>query len=347
MSSGIIEYPYSSRLAPHIKSFVDSKRSSGFIYNTEARRLYAFDRWLRAHPGFNTGELTKDIVSAWCVKRPTESFNSRNYRANSVRNLAADMIAMGHAAYVAPVFRWHPCNPPYVPGFDEFALFIRFVDNEYTEALLVTGRGRGQNSRNRLSSERLAIMLPVIFRMYFCTGMRVNEVTHLKVKNVNWNTGRVLIEEARNDKHRFVFIPQELPDLLKRCQEALHGTEMFSEWLFPSTVTPERHIRGATVTKRFRDAWLKCYPDSEDEGKRPGVRDLRNTFVVHRITRWCLEGKDVNALMPYLSRHLGHESIDETYGYFRQIEHPVPAVREFLNRSRLLTGEDFEDLDAG
>ncbi|HIV15662.1 MAG TPA: hypothetical protein IAB18_07120 [Candidatus Avisuccinivibrio pullicola] len=51
--------------------------------------------------------------------------------------------------------------------------------------------------------------------------------------------------------------------------------------------------------------------------------------------------------MPYLSRHLGHESINETYGYFRQIEHLVPAVREFLNRSRLLTREDFENHDAG
>lgn len=344
MNVKIKEYTYSSRLASHIKSFVASKRASGFSYNNEAKFLNAFDRWLREHPGFDTGELTKDIVSVWCVKRPTENFNSRNYRVDPVRALAKFMITMGHDAYVAPTFKRHPREVPYVPSFEEFSKFINFVDNEYTEELLVIKRS--QNKYKQLLSLRLAIILPVMFRMYFCTGMRLNEVTRLKVNNVNWETGKILIKEAKNDKQRYIYITLEFLDLLKRCQNALHDTGLFSEWLFPATRTPYTNIKGPTVSNRFMDAWLKCFPDSNKEARRPTIRELRNAFVVHRITRWCLEGKDVDALMPYLSRHLGHESIDETYGYFRQIEHLVPAVREFLNRNRVFTKEDFENHDA-
>ena len=48
--------------------------------------------------------------------------------------------------------------------------------------------------------------------------------------------------------------------------------------------------------------------------------------MVKRINRWALEGKDTDEMMPYLSRQLGHSTIEETYYYYHQT---IDAIRLF------------------
>lgn len=43
---------------------------------------------------------------------------------------------------------------------------------------------------------------------------------------------------------------------------------------------------------------------------------LRFTFVVNRMNLWAEEGVDLQVMMPYLSRYLGHKSINETFYYY-------------------------------
>lgn len=46
---------------------------------------------------------------------------------------------------------------------------------------------------------------------------------------------------------------------------------------------------------------------------------LRYSFVVKRMNLWMEEGKNLTAMMPYLSKYLGHESVENTYYYYYQI----------------------------
>ena len=34
--------------------------------------------------------------------------------------------------------------------------------------------------------------------------------------------------------------------------------------------------------------------------------DLRHTFATHRLYHWMRDGKDLNAMLPYLSAYMGH-----------------------------------------
>ena len=34
--------------------------------------------------------------------------------------------------------------------------------------------------------------------------------------------------------------------------------------------------------------------------------DFRHTFATHRLYHWMRDGKDLNAMLPYLSAYMGH-----------------------------------------
>ena len=48
-------------------------------------------------------------------------------------------------------------------------------------------------------------------------------------------------------------------------------------------------------------------------GRNPRLYDLRHSFVCHRVLAWYEAGENVDALMPQLSRYLGHKKISDTY----------------------------------
>jgi integrase len=47
---------------------------------------------------------------------------------------------------------------------------------------------------------------------------------------------------------------------------------------------------------------------------------FRHTYVLGILTQWQNEGKDVDNLIPYLSKQLGHKSIRETYLYCTRLD---------------------------
>ena len=147
--------------------------------------------------------------------------------------------------------------------------------------------------------------------------------------------------QTKGDKYRYVFMPPDLVDLVKRMLLKLQELGVFSKWLFPAAQNPDRPMNGATVSLHFRRAWLGCFPNSKAQERKPTIQGLRHGFVVFRITRWALEGKDVNKMMPYLSKHLGHSSISNTYTYFEQIKHLCPAAKVFLERNKIFNKESY------
>ena len=121
----------------------------------------------------------------------------------------------------------------------------------------------------------------------------------------------------------------------------LHDFKIYSIWLFPGrdASTP---ISCAQVNKFFRQSWAEGVQKVTHKTKRPTIHGLRHCFVVHKIAIWASEGRDIHALLPYLSKHLGHSSVADTYHYFHQIEHLVPSVRTFMQTKQPLKRTVYE-----
>lgn len=65
----------------------------------------------------------------------------------------------------------------------------------------------------------------------------------------------------------------------------------------------------------FGIIWKKTFPGWE--GNLPRIYDFRHHFAWATINRWAREGIDVNAMIPYLMRYMGHNCIKHTLYYFR------------------------------
>lgn len=134
--------------------------------------------------------------------------------------------------------------------------------------------------------------------------------------DIDLRNGRIYLkEETKKEKERVVYVAEDLLALVTDTVEANKrclGAE--PSWLFPG-YRPEKHISIHTVDKRFNTAWSGT-PFAESCGKKPAVHSLRHTFVVKRMNLWMEQGIDLNRMLPYLSRFLGHMSFHETYYYY-------------------------------
>ena len=92
-------YAYSGALAAACEGFVQEKRAVGCQYNSEAKRLSEFSRFILA---FDCPEntLTKEIVHAWIARKPTDSDRNQYARFSLISQLAKYMDRLGYPAYV-------------------------------------------------------------------------------------------------------------------------------------------------------------------------------------------------------------------------------------------------------
>ena len=72
----------------------------------------------------------------------------------------------------------------------------------------------------------------------------------------------------------------------------------------------------------FKSIWKVAYPGFSGS-KHPRIYDFRHYFAWTTINGWVREGKDVNAMLPYLMRYMGHNCIKHTLYYFRFVPNGV------------------------
>lgn len=75
----------------------------------------------------------------------------------------------------------------------------------------------------------------VIFRLIYCCGLRISEARTLKQEDVELKNGRVRILEAKGHKNRFVYLADDLAELLQEYMAVMKTVyDCQSDWFFPS-----------------------------------------------------------------------------------------------------------------
>jgi integrase len=65
----------------------------------------------------------------------------------------------------------------------------------------------------------------------------------------------------------------------------------------------------------------------------PRVHDFRHTFAVHCLRRWTLDGKNIQAMLPYLQTYLGHVTQRETAYYLHLTTDVFPHITARLEQA--------------
>ena len=306
-------YPYQSVLSPYIRDLIKEKRSLGFLYDSEAYELYRFDSYWKSHEKQHT-LITYEDIAPWLSSLPGEGRECHARRIQAVRTLTRYMNSLGI-----------PCHVPLEYVKRKRSVIHILSHNEISELFYVIDTHRPFNPKNK-TFLRMSKEYPLIYRMYYCCGMRNNEVCSLRTEDVNLAEGILTIRDGKNHKDRLVYMSEDLCILASRYFVYLKNELGFiPRWFFPGKY-PDQHISKNHIDKKFGEFWEKT-SSSKKCDKKPTPHCLRHTFVVERINRWALEEKDLNVMLDYLSSYLGHRNPEESFYYYHLVDEAFKITR--------------------
>ena len=301
-----------SPFAPFIEGLVATKRACGFSYEPEEAELARFDRFC-SERGIAEARIDRDLAMAWAERRGSEGAVHRAQRISFVRQLALYMVACGIECYVPSHFTPSSRRVVYIPGKDEVRQLLAAADCYAMNAAACRSWVR--------------IGYPVGFRLMYCCGLRISECACLRREDVDLGAGTLTIRQSKGDKDRVVYLADDAAEMCERYWEAvvrLAGT--VPAWFFPG-VDIRNHITASGIRHKFQQFWAQT-DASRLTSRNPTPHSLRHAFVVNRINSWVEEGADIDEMMPYLSRYLGHVGPTETFYYYHQSLDAMAIVRE-------------------
>ena len=315
------DYTFSSSLAPMIKGHITERRTSGFMYNSAADVLKELDTFCVDH-GFCDETVTKEMADAWSIQRDTEGISSRNIRVSILRQLSKYIFSLGKEAYLPPNTQSGEIKISHVFSEQERLEFFAGL-----ESLKPTSKKYG---------EIFLAECKVIFRLYYCCGLRLSEPLELKWVNVDLNQGWIKIIQSKGYKDRIIWLPEDILGMLAEYKVTINNFLPGADYVFPG-VKEGKHINDVTVRSYFLRALANT--SCANIANPPTIKSFRHTFVVDRLNSWMISGENIREKLPYLCKFLGHSSIHESLYYYHQVEEGMKIIREKDKTSKIVIPE--------
>ncbi len=290
---------FHSRLKKFITGFIEQKRALGRVYSREEQRLKDFDSFCVNHyPSEST--LTKTMALKWAEVRENEN-QGRYMRISLIRELAKYMNSLGVDSYVTPSY-FLPRVTRYIPHL--------YTSDELSEIFSVLDR-----LEPCTRSPVRHIVIPTMFRMVYCCGLRPKEGRNILRNDVDLKTGQIVVRDAKCHKDRVIALSADMLELCRLYDKTINTVFLERQYFFPN------HVGNAYSASRQTAIYRQCLKKVKMSfpGNRPRIYDLRHTFATNVLFRWMREDKDMNAYLPYLSAYLGHEHFSETAYYIHLV----------------------------
>lgn len=149
----------------------------------------------------------------------------------------------------------------------------------------------------RLLESATDIKEQAILMTFYATGLRLNELIHLQVKDIDSTKMQIRVRQGKGAKDRNVLLSPALLDELRRYFRCYRPVT----WLFYGE-TPEQPIDDRTVQRMVRRLSGKA-------GLRPPAtaHTLRHSFATHLLEH--------GTQLPYIQELLGHRHLQTTMLY--------------------------------
>ncbi len=276
-----------------------------------------FDRYCNErYPGATV--LTWEIAMGWCQKRETESESSCATRTLVICRLCDFLNQRGLAA-IPKLEISEGKAPKYIPHF--------FSDEELMNLFRACDEIIPYNNTPVRKAHK--IMIPTYFRLLYSTGARTRELLMLKRKDVDLKEAYISISLSKGYKSRYVCIHDSLLPVLKRYDQAMDKIYPDRCYFFPSGV--DGHLNRDWVSRNFKKMWYK-YNDT-----KAVAYDLRHHYAITNINSMVNGGFDTFDALMYLSKSMGHSSVEVTKYYYEI----VPALADTLEK---VSGESTDEI---
>lgn len=308
---------YSRERSCVLDAFVKYRTASNRWNPVSASNLLYFDRYCtKEFPGVQG--ITQPMLDGWCTQRATENKRSLISRCSPVIQLVKYLIARGDESIHLPDM---PPNPrknyiPHAFSDEELAAF-------FTECDRRVGIAASREKAFR------ALLVAVMFRLLYSSGMRTTEARLLQTSDIDFENGIINVRETKGDMQHYVALHDDTVKMLRSYDEAARRIYPERKVFFPGKglgpLSPDM------LDYEFHKIW-------DSISKTPAVPyDLRHNYATANINSWIDSGFEFHDKFVYLSKSMGHTSLESTKYYYSL----VPMLADILDRK---SGAGFDEM---
>lgn len=314
--------PFKSNLKQIMDEFVAFRKMEGKWNDGYQRTLQCFDNLCFSK--FADCTLpTQEMIDIWCQLRTTETSNSGRGRMFPVLDLAQ----YTNDRQLTSI------RIPNIPKLKKCTHIPHFITDEEAKRLFdVCDRIVPGPKCPKDVGYAWKMAVPVFFRMMFSTGMRPKEILNLKREWVDLDTGAVNVKVSKGNGHHYVALHPSMISLLKRYDQAVQKRFPDRIYFFHNPVNQKYTVHW--VDNNFRKFW-----DIANPGIYAIAYDFRHTYAIRNINRMS-NGLEIRKEMAYLSKSMGHWSIESTKRYFAltPIMNTILEEKESQDLGEILSG---------
>jgi len=282
-----------SAFAPQLEAYLAFKQAMGCYGTSRIWYLRRFDTYCRQH---DRTVFDRDTVEGWVLEQLGRSGRYRSWMSY-LRDFGRWLQTHQNPDAYVLSDRWKAGVVPARP----YLLSTEDIDRFFTAAA------------------RLHVQSPwrwqavAFFTLMHSCGIRTGEARALRAGQVDLDGRHLDIVWAKGSRSRRLPVTRQVADVLGACDRASRRRFAARETFFVSaTGNP---VTAATAGVMFNRIWDQAGLPRPADGPRPRPYDLRHHFAYANIERWMAQGQDVTALLPYLSRYMGHAGFESTYYY--------------------------------
>ncbi len=309
---------FTSFLGPLMGAYVFYQKASGHWNEASYEpNLLRFDRYLdKKYP--KATSLSQEMVDGWCSRRDTETNNSCRSRVYVVKSFIRYLRKRVKTDVSEPILPRKE-RRRYIPHAFRDVELVNFFNA--CDSLNCLPRTAEQLCRK--------ITVPVFFRLLYSSGIRTIEARMLKVEDVDLCCGIINIGYSKGHGQHYIALNDSMLDLLKKYDTAIEKQYPGRSYFFPAR-NNAFHTR-QWVQTNFRKLWDKY------NSSHATAYELRHHYAIKNINQWIGEGFGFDAKLSYLSKSMGHSTIEATKYYYSL----VPAIVKILEEK---TKMDFDSI---
>lgn len=311
---------FGSVLGPLMANHVALMKTRGFRYHAQTVRFLRFDRFLQARP-----ELSAAPIDAMLEQWRTAA--SAPWHASDCEQLNRQLAkARRHIDPSIEVPRRNACPQ-------------KEVERRWRRPHIYSPQEirRLLDTALAYPSPRATLRPLTLYTMIvlgYCAGLRISEIAHLELRDVDLKAGAITIRETKFFKSRILPLTDSVVAALsdyvdaRRRIGAPQGPDSGLFWHQQRSARYHRNSIAHSLIDVLRRAGLK--PATGKIG--PRIHDLRHSMVVNRITAWYRAGVNPQDKLAHLATYLGHRDINSTLIYITVTQELLQEAGERFRR---------------
>ena len=311
-------YGFTSAFATELEEYLVFKENMGCYGRSRIWYLKRFDAYCVEH---GSKLFDRDTVEGWVTEQLKRSGQYRSWMSY-IRDFGRYLGIHGNKNAYVLTDQWKasfvPAHPYLMTSYEIEAFFT--------------------------AAARLEVQSPwkwqavAFFTLMHSCGIRTGEARALLSEHVDLNGGHIDILWSKGNRSRRLPLTGEVTEILSICE--LLSAKRFgpSRHNFFVSATGNR-VAAAAVGTVFNRIWDRAGLPRPINGQQPRPYDFRHHFAYANIERWMTQGRDVTAMLPYLSRYMGHATIDSTYYYIHTSPEFMDGYAQITQKSQSLLPE--------